>query len=211
VIDPASLAVHRHVFDGLAVETGDVLCTINGAPGSMAGAFWRGVGALVPGQVDHTAIYIGPGGRCVEAGVNGVITYEMPGTTWDAEALHATRGVLDQLYGVAIPLAGRETVLDEAAVRRGVAAYCLEAADRHAKYNVNFFAADDDARFYCSQLVYRAYREFGIDLNTDDGVPGGRVLGRIVFPEEIWNTCAHTVSPRWSSPPRSSPKPRRRR
>ncbi|MCU0648557.1 MAG: hypothetical protein MUF00_11210 [Gemmatimonadaceae bacterium] len=197
------VALHTHTFDGLEVQTGDVLCTVNGAPGSMAGAFWRGVGALVPGQIDHCALYVGPGGRCVEAGVHGVIVFEMPGTAWDAGALHETRGVLDRLYGVAVPALRGHAAVSEEAVRRGVADFCLDAAERHVQYNVNFFAADDDARFYCSQLIYRAYREHGIDLNTDDGVLGGPLLGRIVFPEEIWNTCPHRVSPAFASPPRS--------
>lgn len=196
--------LHTHHFDGLPLTTGDVLCTVNGAPGSLAGAFWRGVGALVPGQVDHVALYVGPGGDCVEAGVHGVIRYTMPGADWDAEAVRDTRGVLDRLYGVANPLAGRGlSPDDDARIRRGVAEYCLAAAARGAAYNVNFFAADGDARFYCSQLIQRAYLEYGIDLNTNSGVPGGPVLGRIVFPEEIWNACVHSVSPRWSSPPRS--------
>jgi hypothetical protein len=193
--------VYPFSLEGLPLLTGDVICTVNGLPGSVAGALWGSVGRIVPGQVDHCAVYVGPGGRCVEAGVNGVIAFEMPGPSWDATGLRDTRGVLDRLYGVANPLAGRNLPEeDERRIRRGVADFCLEAAERHAGYNANFFMLDGDARFYCSQLIYRAYHEFGIDLNTDDGVPSGPVLGRIVFPEEIWNACVHHRSPHWPSP-----------
>jgi hypothetical protein len=197
--------IYPFAWEGLPVQTGDVLCTVNGMPGSLAGALWHGVGQLVPGQIDHCALYVGPGGRCVEAGVHGVIAFDMPGPRWDAAALRATRGTLDRLYGVANPLDGRDLSLaEEVRIRRGVADFCEQAAERHAGYNANFFVLDGDARFYCSQLIYRAYLEFGIDLNTDDGVPGGPVLGRIVFPEEIWNACVHHRSPNW---PQSSPSP----
>ncbi len=196
------MAVHTHRYEGLVVRTGDVLCTVNGVPGSLAGRFWQGVGAVLPGRIDHCALYVGPGGRCVEAGANGVIAFDMPGPEWDAPALVGTRALLDRLYGVADPLAGRGFApADEARIRETVAAFALDAARREAGYNLNFFASDGDARYYCSQLVHRAYLEHGIDLNTDLGVPGGPVLGRIVFPEEIWNACAHSVSPRWPSPP----------
>jgi hypothetical protein len=201
------MAVHTHAYDGLVVRTGDVLCTVNGVPGSLAGRFWQGVGAVLPGRVDHCALYVGPGGRCVEAGARGVITFDMPGPAWDAPARQAERALLDRLLGVADPLAGRDlTEARATAIREAVAAFALDAAAREAGYNLNFFASDGDGRYYCSQLVYRAYLEHGIDLNTDAGVPGGPVLGRIVFPEEIWNACVHTISPAWPSPP--SPPPR---
>jgi hypothetical protein len=201
---PGPPVVHSHRYETITVQTGDVLCTVNGLPGSLAGALWTGVGALLPGQVDHCALFVGPEGRCVEAGTQGVIAFDMPGPAWDATPLYEVRGVLDRLYGVADPLAGRDLSVErEWQIRRGVADFCLDAAARHAGYNANFFALDGEARFYCSQLIYRAYREYGIDLNTDAGVPGGPVLGRIVFPEEIWNACVHHPSPWWPAPPSS--------
>jgi len=69
------------------VQTGDIICTTDGGGEIFAGQFWRLVGKLIPGEVDHIAVYVGPQGRCVEAGAKGrVITNtgkgipEIPGT-----------------------------------------------------------------------------------------------------------------------------------
>ena len=45
--------------------------------------------------------------------------------------------------------------------------------------------------FYCSQLVYKAYQQVGIDLNTGlamEQLPG---TNAIIYPQEIWAGCAH--------------------
>jgi len=37
------------------------------------------------GDVDHVVIYVGPGGRCVEAGAKGkVITFDIIDNAWNA-------------------------------------------------------------------------------------------------------------------------------
>jgi len=64
--------IYTYEIEGLAVQTGDIICTMNGKPDILPGEFWRFVGRLVPGDVDHVAIYVGPNGRCVEAGTRGV-------------------------------------------------------------------------------------------------------------------------------------------
>ena len=46
----------------------------------------------------------------------------------------------------------------------GVADYCLSHMGK--PYNVNFLNTVTDAAFYCSQLIYLAYRECGIDLGV---------------------------------------------
>ena len=51
---------------------------MNGKPDILPGEFWRLVGRLVPGDVDHVMMYVGPGGRCIEAGSRGVIAFDMP-------------------------------------------------------------------------------------------------------------------------------------
>ena len=63
--------IHTYQIEGLTLQTGDVICTMNGKPDILPGQFWWLVGKLVPGDVDHVAIYLGPDGRCVEAGARG--------------------------------------------------------------------------------------------------------------------------------------------
>ena len=60
--------IHTYQIEGITLQTGDIICTMNGKPDILPGEFWRLVGRLVPGDVDHIAIYLGPDGRCIEAG-----------------------------------------------------------------------------------------------------------------------------------------------
>jgi hypothetical protein len=184
----SDIAIYEHRFNGIPVRTGDVICTADGAEGGVYAALWQTLGALVPGPIDHCAVYIGPGGRCVEAGARGVIVFDMH-DPWDAHALHDSRWLLDTFYGVAYPLAGRGLPAEkERRIRSGVAAYCLEQAKAGKPYNVNFLASDDDSAFYCSQLVYKAYLRFGINLNRNQAIPLPDALSQIVFPLEIWES-----------------------
>ena len=185
-----SHTLYSHTFDGLQVRTGDILCTRDGAPGSLFGEIWRQLGRLVPGEIDHVVLYVGPDGRCIESGIKGVIVFDMPGEHWDGLALAGQRILQDSLVGVAYPLAGRGlSPEEEERIRRGVADYCLGQAAKGRAYNINIFDLENTARFYCSQLIYHAYLRFGIDLNCNIGVPTALGLDRIVFPEEIWRAC----------------------
>ncbi len=143
--------IHSYEINGVPLKTGDIICTMNGKPDILPGEFWRLIGLLVPGDVDHIAIYLGPGGRCIEAGALGVVTFEVRDGLWDAEHTMPERGMLvDTFYGAAYPLQGlglsRE---EETAIREGVAAYCL--AQLGKPYNLNFLDPDTDRAFYCSQ------------------------------------------------------------
>ena len=179
---------------GVPLTTGDVICTTDGEEDSLLGRLWRMMGNLAPGEVDHCIMYLGPGGRCIESGPKGVIVFTMPGDVWDAAALFPERWMLDSFYGVAYPLAGRGiSADDDRRVRENVARFCLEQATFSKPYNVNFFDPDTDGAYYCSQLIYRAYLAEGINLNSNQGVPAGP-LARIVFPQELWNACAHLRS-----------------
>ncbi len=60
--------LHAFHLSGLDLQTGDIICTMNGKPDILPGEFWRLVGRLVPGEVDHVAMYLGPAGVCVESG-----------------------------------------------------------------------------------------------------------------------------------------------
>lgn len=184
--------LHDHTFDGLSLRTGDVLCLRDGTDRSVYGRVWQAVGALVPGEVDHCVLYVGPGGRFVEANVYGVCALEMPGDRWDAHALVRQRILLDSLVGVAYPLAGRDLpAAEEDRMRASVADYCLAQAAADKPFNFNFFDATRPDRTYCSQLIADAYRHEGIELNSNIGVPTERIFARAVFPQELWNGCVH--------------------
>ena len=183
--------VHRFSLNGLPLQTGDLICTTDGLENIPVGEFWRLLGRMVPGPVDHIVIYIGPGGHCVEAGPRGVNEFDIPGDTWDAMAMLERRGPLvDQLYGVAYPLAERGLSPEqEKKIRIQVGRYCLRQARLHKPYNINYLNTKTQLAFYCSQLAYRAYLPHGIDLNTGLGVPDLRGSEQIVFPQEIWEGC----------------------
>lgn len=183
--------IYESSFNGLPVKTGDIICTSNGKPDILPGEFWRLIGRLLPGEVDHIVIYLGPQGRCAEAGSLGVITFEMPGMYWQSEKVIIERGLLvDELYGVVYPLQQMSlTNVEEMHIRQGIAAYCL--ANLGKPYNLNFMDAEREDAFYCSQLAYKAYQTFDINLNTGlamENMPGS---DQIVFPQEIWNGFPH--------------------
>jgi len=164
---------------------------MNGKPDILPGEFWRFVGRLVPGDVDHVALYIGPGGRCVEAGSRGVIAFELPGPIWDAEVMARERGHLfDTFYGLASPL--EEMGLSEeemTRMRMRAADYALAQIGK--PYNLNFLDPEREDAFYCSQLIYKAYQQVGVDLNTGlamEHLPG---TNAIIYPQEIWSGSSH--------------------
>jgi hypothetical protein len=182
--------IYDYSFDGIPVRSGDILCTQDGnRSAGLFGQIWRALGKLLPGEIDHCLMYVGPGGRCIESGARGVILFEMPGEAWDSVPLLKERLLLDTLVGVAYPLAGRELLeVDEIRIRQEVIRFCLECVSKHRPYNLNYFDPSRDGAFYCSQLIYRAYLASGIDLDANRNTS---LLERIVFPEEIWSACPH--------------------
>ena len=186
--------VHTYQINGMALQTGDIVCTMNGKPDILPGEFWRLVGRLVPGDVDHVAMYIGPHGRCVEAGARGVISFNVPSGHWDTERMARQRGHLfDTFYGIASPL---DTLgiseEEEMQARAAVAKYVLAQIGK--PYNLNFLNAETEESFYCSQLAYKAYQTIGINLNTGlamEQLPG---TNQIVYPQEIWDGFSHRQS-----------------
>lgn len=184
--------IYSGVIDGVAIETGDLICTRNGSDDVIAGQYWWLIGKILPGAVDHIAVYIGPGGRFVEAGPNGVAVFGMADGQWSSSDLIKARGFVDQFYGVAYPL--RDADFDETRVheiRSGVADYCLEQAGMKKPYSLDFFDPDRDDRFYCSQLAYKAYQPYGVDLNSGAFSPTVPGSGHAVYPQEIWDCCPH--------------------
>ncbi len=191
--------IYTYQIEGIALQTGDIICTMNGKPDILPGEFWRLVGRLVPGDVDHVALYLGPQGRCIEAGARGVITFDVPNGTWNTERMALQRGLLfDTFYGVASPIDGLQVSEEEdAELRARVAAYCLAQVGK--PYNLNFLNPETVDAFYCSQLAYKAYQQLGIDLNTGlamEQLPG---TNAIIYPQEIWNGFPHRAAKRLDS------------
>ena len=185
--------VYEYSINGIMVRTGDLICTKDGDTASIRGQFWRLLGKIIPGDVDHIVIYVGPEGRCVEAAAKGkVITFVVNGYDWKAENMLTERGpIIDIFYGVAYPLEGKGLGTEEITIRQQVAEYCLEQARLETPYNFNFLDSSTEGAFYCSQLAYRAYYNVGINLNTGKGVPNMPGTESIIFPQEIWEGCAH--------------------
>lgn len=188
--------IYTYQIEGIALQTGDIICTMNGKPDILPGEFWRLVGRLVPGDVDHVAIYLGPNGRCVEAGAHGVIKFTVFDSEWNTERMARRRGHLfDTFYGVASPLDVQGVSEEEEhEMRQLVAKYCLAQIGK--PYNLNFLNAETEEAFYCSQLAYKAYQQVGINLNTGlamEQLPG---TNAIVYPQEIWNAFSHREAKR---------------
>jgi uncharacterized protein YycO len=185
--------VYSYEFDGLPVQTGDILCTSDGNSRVLPGLLWRVFGALVPGPIDHVAIYVGPGGQCVESGPAGVTAFEAFGNSWDSQQMMKQRTLLtDTLYGVAYPLASRGLSPSvEETIREDVGRYCLEQAASRRPYNFNFFNSRKESAFYCTQLPYQAYLRNGIDLNGPRHVFGLKRRDNLILPREIWDACIH--------------------
>ncbi len=183
--------IYTYEIEGIALQTGDVICTMNGKPDILPGEFWRLVGRLVPGDVDHVAIYLGPSGRCVEAGAHGVIKFTVFNGGWNTERMARRRGHLfDTFYGIASPL----DVLglaeeEEQEMRQAVSAYCLAQVGK--PYNLNFLNSETEESFYCSQLAYKAYQQIGINLNTGLAMEQFPGTNAIIYPQEIWNGFSH--------------------
>lgn len=185
--------IHTYQIEGLTLQTGDIICTMNGKPDILPGEFWRLVGRLVPGDVDHVAIYTGPEGRCVEAGARGVIKFTVFDGQWDTERMARRRGLLfDTFYGIVSPLDGLQvSEQEEHEMRRIAASYVLDQIGK--PYNLNFLNAETEEAFYCSQLAYKAYQKVGIDLNTGlamEQLPG---TNNIIYPQEIWEGFSHRM------------------
>lgn len=183
--------IHTYQIEGLALQTGDIICTMNGKPDILPGEFWRLVGRLVPGDVDHVAIYTGPEGRCVEAGARGVIKFTVFDGKWNTERMARRRGLLfDTFYGIVSPLDGLQVKEEEEhEMRQIVASYVLGQVGK--PYNLNFLNAETEESYYCSQLAYKAYQQIDIDLNTGlamEQLPG---TNNIIYPQEIWEGFSH--------------------
>jgi uncharacterized protein YycO len=182
--------LYSHSFHGVIAQTGDILFTRDGMPGSLFGEIWRLLGQILPGDLDHVALYLGPGVRFIESAANGVEVCEFASDEWNALPYAQQRLLVDELVAIADPLAGRGlTPEEETRMRQAVVAYCLTQVARSKPYNLNVFNPETDGAFYCSQLIYKAYQMQGIDLHEHVGAEAESILAPIVLPKDIWNAC----------------------
>jgi len=172
--------IYEHSVKGRRLKSGDIISTKDG-DNSIYSLGFTLLGALIPGKVDHTVIYVGPGGLCVESGIHGVISFQAA-KQWNSRKMFKERGLIDTFHAASSALADRQlTPADEDAIRTSVCAFVLGCVGR--PYNYDFFDPDTENRFYCSQLAYLAYKKVGINLHKGGlGIPG---IDRIVFPQQV--------------------------
>lgn len=176
------IMVYEFNINGRPLKTGDVISTKDGT-NSIFSLGYRMMGKLIPGKVDHSVLYVGPGGLCVEAGTFGVISFTAS-DRWNSEGMFAERGLLDTFVAASSVLAGRGLSPDEEdAARSFVRAYAMGCVGK--PYNLDFLHPDNERALYCSQLVYLAYKKVGIELNVGNTGVAGKWSDKIVFPQEI--------------------------
>lgn len=174
--------VFQETIHGRLVTTGDIIFTREG-PNSIYSMGCTALGERPPGEADHCLLYLGPAGLCVEAGINGVITFEAGGS-WNAEQMFMSRGLVDTFHAASSLLAGRGLGAEqEIAVRAFVRGYALGCV--HKPYNLKLTDLYDEKALYCSQLVYLAYRGAGIELHAAGTVLSGRRPVQLVLPANI--------------------------
>jgi hypothetical protein len=183
--------IYQYAINSVPLRSGDIICTTDGKEDILPGEFWRLVGRLLPGDVDHIVIYVGPEGRCVEVGGRGVATFEIDAGIWNTDRIILERGLLvDTFYGVVYPLEGIGlSAYEQMRIREDVVGYCLAQVGK--PYNLNFLDAEREDAFYCSQLAYKAYQRHGINLNTGLGIANLPGSNHIVYPQEIWDGFYH--------------------
>ncbi len=182
--------IYAYSFRRVTAKTGDILFTRDGEEGSLFGEIWKLLGHILPGDLDHAAMYLGPGIRFVESAAKGVVVVEMEGNEWDGIRYGKERLLVDELIGIGDPIAGRGISPErENEIRQNVVAYCLEQGREQKPYNLNFFNPETDGAFYCSQLVYKAYQTQGINLHVHIGESADSPFAPLVFPEDVWNAC----------------------
>ena len=172
--------VYEYIINGRRLKSGDIISTKDGNNSIYSLGFIL-LGHLIPGKVDHTVIYVGPDGLCVESGMRGVISFQVAGR-WNSKKMFKERGLIDTFYAASSVFRGRGlSQADEQSARTLVRAYVLGSVGK--PYNFNFLDPDTESCVYCSQLAYLAYKKIGIDLNVgSSGIPG---IDRIIFPQEI--------------------------
>ena len=174
--------IYEYTINGRRLKSGDIISTKDGNNSIYSLGFTL-LGHLIPGKVDHTVIYTGPDGLCVESGMRGVISFQAA-KRWNSKKMFKDRGLIDTFYAASSVFAGRGlSPANEQFARKFVRTYVLGSVGK--PYNFNFLDPDNESCVYCSQLAYLAYKKVDIDLNVGSlgiPIPG---IDRIVFPQDI--------------------------
>lgn len=81
-------------------------------------------------------------------------------------------------------------------VRDQAASYAEGKADQvspYVLYNTNFYDKESEDKFYCSQLVWKAYQRQGIDLEVNFGIMT-TLFGPVVTPDDIFYSISNGKS-----------------
>jgi len=97
----------EYELDGIPLQTGDLICTRDGSDTILAGEFWKIIGTLIPGEVDHVAVYLGPKGAASRRD-RTACSCSRSRTGVGCGSMFQKRGIVDQLHGVAFPLRKRK-------------------------------------------------------------------------------------------------------
>ena len=97
--------IYEYQVNGLTLQAGDLICTADGNGANIKGQFWRLVGRLIPGNVDHIVVYVDR---------RGVAWRRGPKASWPASTSSSRRlgfkkddrtekHLIDKIYGAAYP------------------------------------------------------------------------------------------------------------
>ncbi len=182
--------IYEFTVDGRKIKTGDVISTSDGT-NSIFSLGYRMLGKAISGRMDHSVLYVGPAGLCVEAGIYGVVTFNAA-SRWNSERMFSQRGLLDTFQAASSVLKNRDlSEGEEKDIRLFVRAYALGCVGK--PYNINFLDPDGERALYCSQLVYLAYKKVGIDLNVGKSGIKGKWFDKVVFPQEIFDNTTEIL------------------
>lgn len=116
--------------------------------------FALSVGRLVPGDVDHVAIYWAGLVRRIELAGRGVITFDVRVGYWETERMARQRGLLfDTFYGSRLLDALGVSEEEEQEMREKVAAYCLAQVGK--PYKLNFLNSETESFIAVSWRIRR--------------------------------------------------------
>ena len=164
------LTVYVTIIKDVKVTTGDLLFTSD----AKLFGYTLDKGQFI-GPTNHVIMYLGPDYKFIEAGPAGVQIFNGLSLGWYNFQSYRY-GLSDKFWAVS-----KIKLTDSA--RKVVAQYCINQIGK--PYNVNFLNSQTKKAFYCSQLIYWAYRKAGIDL-----LPRGESLlydkTKLIVPFELW-------------------------
>ena len=167
-------------LDVCQLQKGDILLAfgeLNSIPQTarmIAGTYWFHVALYVDDQSDFDGELLAhaTGSKSYVSDPDQVKTESVYETYWWTG---------EELYDWAVI---RPLTTD--AVKAQAATYARSKADQdnpHILYNLNFLDKNNEDKFYCSQLAWKAYEKQGLDLEADTGL-----INPVVTPDDLYYT-----------------------